>query len=152
MNSPLRLRKLKDLRAIQWSDKANDLRSQITILQEQLQELFREAKAQVEAVPHAELRTVFMKASSDGGCFVSVALEGLTQDGIITDRKCVLVVNISGVYEYSDSWDPDPMFVASTMEEAIARKTESFRRLGVRFIPAEMVEGRVRITDWGDLA
>ena len=152
MKSPLKIRRLEALREINNSPEVLCLKAEIAERHRQIRALTQDAEDLSNAVPH-RLRTEFLQIPGTD-TWMSVDLTGLTPDGIILDpwEGCRLLTNGSGdVYQSMERWQP--MFIASSMPEALKIVRERYKAQGWIFLPCEWeAVNKVRITDWGDLA
>ena len=152
MKSPLKIRRLEALREINNSPEVLCLKAEIAERHRQIRALTQDAEDLANAVPH-RLRTEFLQIPGTD-TLMSVDLTDLTPDGIILDpwKGCRLLTNGSGdVYQSMERWQP--MFIASSMPEALKIVRERYKARGWVFLPCEWeAVNKVRITDWGDLA
>ena len=152
MKSPLKIRRLEALREINNSPEVLCLKAEIAERHRQIRALTQDAEELSNAVPR-RLRTEFLQIPGTD-TWMSVDLTGLTPDGIILDpwEGCRLLTNGSGdVYQSMERWQP--MFIASSMPEALKIVRERYKARGWVFLPCEWeAVNKVRITDWGDLA
>ena len=152
MKSPLKIRRLEALREINNSPEVLCLKAEIAERHRQIRALTQDAEDLSNAVPH-RLRTEFLQIPGTD-TWMSVDLTDLTPDGIILDpwKGCRLLTNGSGdVYQSMERWQP--MFIASSMSEALKIVRERYKAQDWVFLPCEWeAVNQIRITDWGDLS
>lgn len=152
MKSPLKIRRLAALLEIKQSPEVRRLNAEIAERHRQIRALTQDAEELSNAVPR-RLRTEFLQIPGTD-TWMSVDLTGLTPDGIILDpwKECRLLTNGSGdVYQALERWQP--MFIASSMPEALKIVRERYKAQDWIFLPCEWeAVNKIRITDWGDLA
>ena len=152
MKSPLKKRRLEELRLVRESEEVQRLRKELAEIHQKIQQLILPAEKAYADVP-ARVRTDFLVCSN--GWYMSVDLSSLQDDGHITNpaRRVVLSVDLqSNVRMFTEYALIFGESMGTNIDAALKEARKRLQEKGWVFVGAEFVDGKIKVTYWRELS